>query len=398
MIIFTCFAVNYLPKARELCRSIKRFHPELRVHFVLVDRPPDWLSANKEPCDSIVSIEELEIPRLKAWTFKYSLVEMCTAVKPYAAKYFFDKHACEAVIYFDPDIVVFSRLDDLIEEIRDHSIVLTPHQTRPELTFEGIAGNEILSLRRGIYNLGFVAIRNDRQGREFVNWWGERVASFCWAEDSQGLWVDQKWVNFVPVFFEGVKILKESRFNVAPWNLATRSLEGSFEQGFSVDGRPLGFYHFTGIDSGDHEIAALKYGGKNAAVKRLISWYKQAGKADRRAVSTAWAFADPRFENGEPVTEAQRVTYKRRFDLQEAFPDPFKVADGASYYDWFRTHAAREHPEVVGRAATIGWRTVLRKLRRAIMDYRYGRQLCRRTRDIIRKEGWKGVMKRLTGG
>ena len=54
---------------------------------------------------------------------------------------------CEAVLYFDPDIVLFSRLDDLVERLRSANLVLTPHQTKPETTVQRIIDNEIGSLK-----------------------------------------------------------------------------------------------------------------------------------------------------------------------------------------------------------------------------------------------------------
>ena len=47
--IFTCAAVNYLPKVRILCRSIRQHHPEAVIHLALADLRPAWLEAKGEP-------------------------------------------------------------------------------------------------------------------------------------------------------------------------------------------------------------------------------------------------------------------------------------------------------------------------------------------------------------
>src|SRR5262249_55952407 len=143
-----------------------------------------------------------------------------------------------------------------------------------EKEIEAVIDNEICSLRHGIFNLGFLGIKNDANGRLFTRWWTDRLFHFCYESLDQHLWTDQKWANFAPVFFEGVKILKKSRFNVAPWNITTRHVSGSFSEGFRVDGEPLGFYHFTGFDSGAHRVMATKYGGDNRAVMSLVGWYE----------------------------------------------------------------------------------------------------------------------------
>jgi hypothetical protein len=41
--VFTSAAVNYLPKVRILCRSIRKHHPEAVIHLVLADERPQWL-------------------------------------------------------------------------------------------------------------------------------------------------------------------------------------------------------------------------------------------------------------------------------------------------------------------------------------------------------------------
>lgn len=402
--VCTCLAVNYLPKARLMCSSLKRFHPEFKVHLVLVDKVPEWFDLRSEPFDNLITLEQLGIPNLKSWLFRYSVLEMCTGVKPFAIKTLLKQPDCEGVFYFDPDIVFFSRLDDLVQELKQNSILLIPHQTKPEQTHEAIIDNEICSLKYGVFNLGFIGIRNDERAKYFLDWWADRLDRFCWAELEQGIWTDQKWINLVPVFFEGVKIIKSNRFDVAPWNITTRNLQGSVEGGLLVDGEPLGFYHFTGFDSGAHETMAMKYAGNNSAIRSLISWYKSEIKKDKRAANTPWGYAITTFDNGEPITPAHRIIYKRRRDLQEAYPDPFEVIkDGPCYYNWFRWRAAIEHPEIVNyqlwqvrrKVMVFNSYRIWKHLKRALLDPSYIIHLWRLTHHILTTEGFKGLKRRL---
>lgn len=322
-------------------------------------------------------------------------------------RYLLGKQNCEAVLYCDPDIVVFSRLDDLLGELKLNSVLLTPHQTKPEHTIQAIIDNEICSLRHGLYNLGFIGVKNDEEGRAFSEWWSERLYHFCSDKLERGLWVDQKWIDFAPVFFEGIKILKSPRFNVAPWNLTTRELKGTFEEGFTVDGQPLGFYHFTGFDSGAHEIMATKYAPNSAAVRKLIKWYKNS-IASEKQVKTSWAYG--RFENGVPITPLHRVIYRMRQDLQDTYPDPFKVVKGGKcYYDWFRQRAKIEHPELFKGVAhdqvlfvvqmphwnQINWGALWQYARKATSDYRFAIQLLRKAIVVFRQEGFQGLKRHL---
>ncbi len=343
--IFTSAAVNYLPKVRLLFSSIKRHHPDFCTCLVLVDKTPSWFKAKDYYIDKVILIDDLDIPNKKAWIFKHSIVELCTGVKAFALDYLLNAGNCEEVIYFDPDIVVFSRLNDLLDHFKEASILLTPHQSKFDEALDAIIDNEICSMQTGIFNLGFLGIKNDDFGKMFVNWWQKRMEHFCFSDRSHGIFVDQKWVDFAPVFFEGVKIIKSSSYNVATWNLSNRNVTGSINDKLLVDGQPLVFYHFSGFDCGACKYMANKYAKGNPTITSLIKWYEDNLIKDNMAEGIPWVYGH--FENGEPITDIHRNVYKVRKDLQEAFPDPFKTTDtNWSFYIWFEKYAMKEYPEL----------------------------------------------------
>lgn len=350
-IAFTSAAVNYLPKVRQLCRSIRRFHPEFEIVLALADEPNPALSLADEPIDRIIPVAALDIPDRQRWVFFHSIVELATAIKPFVLKQLLAEPNVERVLYFDPDMVLFSRLDDLLEAMEGGSIALTPHQTTPETELEAIRDNEIASLKHGIYNLGFLGVNANDEGRRFAAWWAERIYHFCVADIPNGLFTDQRWVDFAPAFFEGVRILKSPRFNVATWNLTTRHLEGDAERGFRVEGAPLGFYHFTGFDSGAHRVMADKNAPGNLAVQALVAWYAQQTRFDHEdpLSRVQWAFG--RYRDGSPVELSHRRLYRQRPDLQQAYPDPFDATSLASLASWMRLQAPIEYPELFAKKA-----------------------------------------------
>jgi hypothetical protein len=409
--VFTSAAANYLPKVKVLFSSIRKHHPEFKLYLVLADAMSDDLVPEKINADGIVTVSELGIAKWKSWTFYHSLVELSTGIKPFMLRYLLSKKDCEAVFYFDPDIAIFSRLDDLVDQFKQNSILLTPHQTDPEKTLEAIVDNEICSLRHGIFNLGFIGVKSDSIGESFSKWWADRIYYFCIADFNRGLFVDQKWIDFVPVFFDNVKILKSTRYNVATWNLTTRKFGKNSNKEFIVDGQPLGFYHFTGFDSGAHEIMAGKYAGNNSAVKDLIRWYKESIRVSREADVVSWAFSS--FDNGAKITPAHRQIYRMRKDLQDAFPDPFSVIDDKQcYYNWFQWHAAKEYPELVAykdKTETVlkahpavstkfKWSNTWKYIKRAAQNPRRGIQLGRNAIIILSHEGFKGLKRHMNSG
>lgn len=407
--IFTSAAVNYLPKVRILCRSIRRHHPEAVIHLALADERPPWLRTGDEPFDSVLAADELGIPDFRRWSFSHDIVELSTAIKPFALARLLERPDCRAVVYFDPDIVLFSRVDDILATLDRNNLALTPHQTQPEATLDAVLDNEVASLKHGIFNLGFIGVANTEEGRRFARWWGERTYQLCRAEVEHGLFTDQKWVNFAPVFFDGVAIVKSPRHNVATWNLTTRRMAGDFDAGFTVDGEPLGFYHFTGFDSGAHRIMAIKNAATSPAVQALIAWYEgEIAVADRDPIGQ-WPWAFGRFSDGTPIEPAHRWLYRENADLQQAFPDPYDAAPGRlDYLGWCNTEGRLRHADVFAeggarRAARVfpirarmSFAMALRLLLLAASP-RGGRALRARLADVFRAEGVAGFARRLSG-
>src|SRR4051812_35217168 len=320
--IFTSAAANYLPKARVLAQSIRRFHPDWKIHLILCDRPPADLT-DPNHFDFIWGLRDLEIPNLKSWLFQHTLVEASTAVKGFALRKLLAHPDCDHVLYFDPDIVILSALDQLIREFDKSSILLTPHLVEPETTEQAIVDNELSVLQHGIYNLGFVGVKNSPEGHRFADWWSQRLQSFCLDDIPHGLFTDQRWADLVPAYFSDYRVLRDPIYNVCTWNLTHRTVTGSLAEALLVNGLSLAFYHFSGFDSGAQQSMLDRYGASMPALYELRKWYVDAcAQMDEEQFSPLpWRYDF--FDNGERIQQVHRNRYRTSPSLQELFPDPF---------------------------------------------------------------------------
>jgi glycosyltransferase involved in cell wall biosynthesis len=344
--IFTSVVANYIPKARVLAESVKRFHPETPFFLVLSDAVPPWLSLDQEPFDAVLTLDDLGIGNVKRWLFQHSLVEASTGVKGFALQKLLSRPDCSGVFYFDPDIVVLSPLDELFSKLDSHSVLLTPHQSDPERGTEAIADNEICSLKHGVFNLGFLGVSNSLEGRRFADWWAERLREFCFDDIPNGLFTDQRWVDLAPAFFDQIQILRSPVFNVATWNLTNRHVEGTLRDGLTVGGERIVFYHFSGLDSGAQLSMLDKYGAEMPALYELRSWYLAECESKGQSLYGDYPWAYATFDNGKTIMGAHRRLYRSRPDLQAAFPDPYSTADtNQSYYHWFALNSGLRLPE-----------------------------------------------------
>lgn len=413
--VFTSAALNYIPKVRMLFHSLRRHHPDWKLHLLLADQLPDDLDISQEPFDAITPIVDLQIDDWKGWAFCHSITELATAIKPWMLDRLLNESEEGAkVIYLDPDTVVFSPLTDILEALDEATVVLTPHQTRPESSLPAVIDNEICSLKHGIYNLGFIGVSNTEVGRAFARWWAERTYYFCRDDIPNGLFTDQRWIDLVPAFFPGVGIMRSTRHNVATWNITTRELSKDHGGSYLVDGEPLGFYHFTGFDSGAHLIMACKNGGNNPALHELVSWYSDQIRPliNDPLTHRSWAFGC--FDSGSAILKEQRLVYRSRRDLQQTYPDPF-AANG--FEDWWRSQARKEYPKLFQESTKAeelrrfstplspGYlgsqpRESLKAraadlLRQSLLQPQAGLQLGRRAWEVLRQEGLAGVKARL---
>ena len=342
---FTSAAPNYLGKVLALGRSLRRHCPTLEFHWVVADRKdPSLLERDsiREVVDGIVFAEELSEDLTPDWLFQHDLVELSTAIKPIAATRLLGSDGCEGLLYLDPDLVIFSGLRDVLTSLSEASVLLTPHLLEPESELEAIIDHELCALRHGVFNLGFLGLRACDEAFRFLQWWSDRCREFCWRDVDTGTFTDQKWINFAPVFFSSSRVLRSPRLNVAPWNLNQRKLTGSFDDGFFVEGEPLGFYHFTGFDSGAHRAMVEKYAPGNRSAEMLVDWY---GRTTRDLGELPWRLGF--YADGSPIHAIHRAIYRARPDLRAAFPLPYgSRAGGCDFLSWLRFTGPTEYPEL----------------------------------------------------
>lgn len=329
--VFTIIAKNYLAQARALMASVAEAEPDARRFVVLVDEPDGLFDPAEEPFEVIGSLT-LPIERVRWFHFKYTVLELNTAVKPYAAQAIFDRYDIEKLVYLDPDILVFGSLTPVFEALDRHTIALTPHLTAP-IDDDGRRPSERTVLRCGSYNLGFIGLRRDEETRRFLAWWASRLYDDCRVEPEKGLFVDQKWVDLAPGLFENVGVVRDPGWNVAYWNLHARRVERAGGE-YRVDGAPLVFFHYSGFDP--HRPRELsKYQDRLTrealgAVVELLDLYRRRVLELGFEQCSEWPYSWGRFADGNPLPDCIRAVDREDSGLVERVDDPFSAEGKAA--------------------------------------------------------------------
>jgi hypothetical protein len=331
---FTSATFSYLDRARILSETLRVHHPDWVLWLCLPDEPPSDcpVSVEAEPFDHVLRLHDLDIPNQRAWIFSRDIVELSTAVKGPVLNYLLNNTGARRVVYLDPDIAIFGSLDSALQLLEQHPIVPTPHLLDPEQTVEAIADNEIGCLKHGVFNLGFLMVRDCPEGLRFARWWRDRLMLFCYDDIPAGLFTDQRWCDLVPVLFPTAAILRDPGYNVASWNLGHRRLCFTPEGAALAGGSQLRFYHFTKVQTvGEGMIERYSKGSTGAL--ELLRWYRERLKANAvvGVASDWWHYG--RYADGTPISRSQRLRYRTSPEIQRLFPDPFAVGP-TSYLNW----------------------------------------------------------------
>lgn len=220
---FTIVAKNYIGLGKVLRDSIVRYYADLDFYIIVAD---EFESKIKDEDKILIAKEFLDINQ-EDWTdmsFKYNLTEFCTSIKPFSILKFFNE-GYDKVIYLDPDIKFYSSIGTIFNELDDKLVVLSPHiLTIPSEQYEGFP--ELWFLNTGIYNLGFIGVKNDIIIVQFIRWWARKLKDFSFNDKYEGLFTDQIWVNFVTSFVSNEQILisRDCGRDVAPWNFEEREV------------------------------------------------------------------------------------------------------------------------------------------------------------------------------
>ncbi|MDE2225259.1 MAG: hypothetical protein KGJ46_08305, partial [Xanthomonadaceae bacterium] len=330
-IFFTIVSRNYLAYALTLMQSVAMRHPDSKRYLCLADERADDPALDTDLFET-VTIDQLGLPDFESFVFRYDIMELNTAVKPYMFEWLRMRHPQAGLVYLDPDIYVQRPLDEVAQAFADGKLaVLTPHLNAP-LPDDGKFPTELSLMRTGAYNCGFVAINAAHpQSAALIDWWSRKLEFDCYVDLEAGLFTDQKWMDMAPSLFPDVAILRHDGYNVAYWNLVSRPIARTADGGYTANGVPLVFAHFSGVDLGkpgiyskhQNRFDAACIGGLRPLYDEYLGKLRDNGHLQHRGKPYAYG----RFPDGEKIVPALRRAYHRHFDVgcDQVEPHPLRM-------------------------------------------------------------------------
>ena len=307
----TIVSKNYLAYAKTLCDSFKRFNPDAPFYVLLVDELEDAnLDLNAERYE-LIEAKSIGIHNFKRIAFRFDILELNTNVKPSFLKFLMRDRSVQRLLYLDPDILIASSLQPVFDLLDESQILLTPHCLTP--ITDNLRPSEQDFLAVGVFNLGFIGVKDTLETGRFLDWWEQRCLTLGFSEMRTGLFVDQKWCNLAPCLFDGVEIIKNAGWNMAYWNLHERML--SKQAGlWVVNGKiPLLFFHFSGVAMSERDQISRHQNrfdlNSRPDLKEIFGSYRDLLLSNGMNDFGKLPYKYGKFSNGKPITRLARSLF-----------------------------------------------------------------------------------------
>lgn len=242
----TLFDRNYLVKGVTMLRSLAVHSPGAQVHVLCMDELTQTLLDRLAlPGVKTIALAEVETPEVLAVKASRSVAEYCWTLAPVLTWHVMQQvDSIDLLTYLDADLMFFSPIEPLFNEMGDGSIAAIEHRYTPRLLHLEVYGR---------FNVQWVSFRRDEQGLDCLRSWRDQCIEWCFAKVEDGKLGDQKYLDAWPSRYSAFRVLGHVGAGVAPWNYANyrfTELAGKLH----VNDRPLVFYHF-------HQFQMLEDGG-----------------------------------------------------------------------------------------------------------------------------------------
>jgi hypothetical protein len=241
----TYFDHNYLSRGLALYHSLQRHAPGSRLWVLcLSEECYQTLVALSLPDLLAVPLADFEAadPEVAATRSNRSTLEYFFTCSPAWMLFVLGREAsADWVTYLDGDLFFFESPAVIYDELGDAAVAIIPHRYTAKLA----------KLRKfGIYNVGWVGVRNDPEGVAVIGWWRERCIEWCHDYVDEGRFADQGYLDSFSRLSGRVKVIENVGANLAPWNIGNYRLDFRDQRLMIDNTHPLIFFHFQGLRKG----------------------------------------------------------------------------------------------------------------------------------------------------
>lgn len=256
----TLFNGDYLLKGVAMLRSLAQFCENSHVFVLCMDEQTGKILTRLDlPRITCIPLAEIEDEDLLGAKKDRGFAEYCWTLSPCLPWHVLKENShIDFITYLDADLLFYSPIEPLYEEIGDSSISIIEHRFAPRFHHHEVNGR---------FCVEWVSFRRDDVGIACLSRWRNQCIEWCYYRLADGKFGDQKYLDEWPEVYPSCHILQHPGAGVAPWNYGQYSFGKDDSNQITVEGTPLIFYHF-------HQFQLLANGGFD----RLSPSYTLDGK------------------------------------------------------------------------------------------------------------------------
>ncbi len=251
----TLFDSNYLLKGVAMLQSLKKHCSTAHMHVLCMDKKTEEILGKLNfsfiTCVPLAEVENEELLHAKS---NRGVAEYCWTLSSCFTWYVLQGNkAIDFITYLDADLLFYSSVEPIFNEIADNSIAIIEHRFTPRFKHLDVNGR---------FCVEWVSFRRDDEGMACLSKWREQCIEWCYYKLEDNRMGDQKYLDEWPELYSNCYIIQHIGAGVAPWNYAQYNFTTDKNNNILVEGSLLIFYHF-------HQFQLLQ----NGKFDRLSSFY-----------------------------------------------------------------------------------------------------------------------------
>jgi hypothetical protein len=227
----TLFDSGYLLKGIAMFRSLVKHCPEAQVHVLCMDAKTreilTQLNLSFVTCVLLTDIEDEELLSVKK---DRGQAEYCWTLSSWFTWYVLQSNpGIDFLTYLDADLLFYSPVEPIFEEIGESSIAIIEHRFTPRLKELEVNGK---------FCVEWVSFRRNQEGMACLSRWREQCLEWCYYKLEDDRMGDQKYLDEWPQRYESCHIIKHAGAGIAPWNYAQYKFGSDLTGKITVEGEP----------------------------------------------------------------------------------------------------------------------------------------------------------------
>ena len=254
----TLFDSNYLLKGLAMLRSLEENCPSAHVYVLCMDDKTLHVLKSLElafiTCVPLADVEDEELLQAKQTR---GVAEYCWTLSSCFTWHVIQTDSdIDLITYLDSDLLFYSSVAPLFEEIGQSSIAIIEHRFSPRLRHLEVNGR---------FCVEWVSFRRDDEGLACLSKWRRQCIDWCYYKLEDDRMGDQKYLDEWPDDYKSCHIIEHIGAGVAPWNYEQYHFRCDEGNNVLVNDNALIFYHF-------HQFQLLD----NGRFYRLSTFYTDA--------------------------------------------------------------------------------------------------------------------------